>query len=383
LAAQNRLRIFVLIDALGWKFLGARDFLSDLLTHRQPLRTVLGFSSGAIPTLLTGTLPMQNGHWNLYYYDPKGSPFGWLRHFRFLPDSLLNHRVTRRLLAEAGRRVMGLGKNFGCYVAPTLLPYFNWVERRNIYEEKGIAGAPSIFDQLAEHGIPYRSYSYHHLTDEQILTRSLDDLKQHAAGFYFIYLCEMDQLLHDQWEHPERLEQQLGWYAGRLRQIFAEALSQDADARIAIFSDHGMTPVSHHFDLVAGVRNLGFKMPSDYLSVYDSTMARFWFFTDSARHGVEDYLGSLNCGRLLGDDELQQLGILFPDRRYGQLIFLMNPGWLMASSNFNGAGWVPAGMHGYHPDDPYSDGVFLTNRPYPFEIRQLADVYRCMHEALE
>lgn len=383
MAAQSRLRVFVLIDALGWKFLEGREFLSDVLPQRQPLRTVLGFSSGAIPTLLTGTLPMQNGHWNLYYYDPQGSPFGWLRRFSFLPDGLLNHRVTRRLLAETGRRVMGLGKNFGCYVAPSLLPYFNWVERRNIYEEKGISGAPSIFDQLSERGIPFRSYSYHHWTDAEILARSLDDLKQQAAGFYFIYLCEMDQLLHDQWEHPEQLEKQLEWYAGKLRAIFAEAFSQDADASIAIFSDHGMTPVNHHFDLVAGVNGLGFRMPSDYLSVYDSTMARFWFFNEAVRQGVQNYLGSLPCGRVLPDDELRQLGILFPDRRYGQLIFLMNPGWLMASSNFNGAGWVPAGMHGYHPDDPYSDGVFLTNRPYSFEIRQLADVYHCMHEALE
>ncbi len=71
--------IFVLIDALGWQYLEGREFLNDVLAYRAPLQTVLGFSSGAIPTILTGAPPAVTGHWNLFYYDPAGSPFLWLR----------------------------------------------------------------------------------------------------------------------------------------------------------------------------------------------------------------------------------------------------------------------------------------------------------------
>ncbi|MFZ0642267.1 MAG: hypothetical protein WAM25_03855, partial [Candidatus Acidiferrales bacterium] len=101
---QKHVSVFVLIDALGWKYVEGRNFLVDVLTYRQPLRTVLGFSSGAIPAMLTGVPPAVNGHWNLFYYDPQGSPFRWLRHFLFLPDWLLDQRVTRKLLKETGRR---------------------------------------------------------------------------------------------------------------------------------------------------------------------------------------------------------------------------------------------------------------------------------------
>src|SRR5438105_7693893 len=49
---KRRIHIFVLIDALGWEFLKNKEFLSGILPYRRPLRTVLGFSSGAIPTIL-------------------------------------------------------------------------------------------------------------------------------------------------------------------------------------------------------------------------------------------------------------------------------------------------------------------------------------------
>jgi hypothetical protein len=376
-----QLSIFVLIDALGWQFLKGREFLSDILPYRVPLRTVLGFSSGAIPTILTGLPPSQNGHWNLFYYDPDGSPFRWLRPFRSLPNRVMDHRVTRKLLKEMGRHVLGLGKHFECCVSPRLLPWFNWVEKRNIYDRGGISGAPSIFDTLSDDGIGYRVYSYNRWTDKEILHRSRRDLERREADFFFICLSEMDQFLHDQWKQPEQLEKRLDLYAGSLRQIFELAKAIDENVTIAVFSDHGMTPVSHHFDLVKKVASLGFVTPDDYLSVYDSTMARFWFFRERARRAILECLGALSCGRTLPDDELQQLGIFFADRRYGEVIFLLHPGWLFSRSDFNGRGWTPSAMHGYHPDDPYSYGVFLSNRDPSPPVCTLADVYDCMRQA--
>ena len=377
----RQLHIFVLIDALGWQFLQGFDFLTKLLPYRAPLKTVLGFSSGAIPTILTGLPPAQTGHWNLFYYDPAGSPFRWLRHFSFLPDGLLDHRVTRKLLKEAGRNLLGLGKNFECCVSPRFLPWFNWVEKRNIYDRGGITGTPSIFDRLSQKGIPYRVYSYHAWSDEEILRRARNDLKAGECSFFFLYLCEMDMFLHNHCKNPAQLEQRLGWYASALGELFDLAHNLDPETTFAVFSDHGMTPVTNHFDLLSQVDSLGFRMPSDYLAVYDSTMARFWFFNSKTREGLIERLNALRCGRIISDDEQRTLGIWFPDRRYGELIFLMNPGWLIAQSDFNGKGWMPTGMHGYHPDDQYSDAIFLTNRKPRTEMRSIADIYECLQEA--
>jgi hypothetical protein len=377
---ERRLRVFVLIDALGWSLLEGRDVLDDLLPYRRPLRTVLGFSSGAIPTILTGRPPAETGHWNLFYYDPVGSPFRWLRYFNFVPRTLLDHRLTRKLLKEMGRHVLGLGPMFECCVSPRLLRWFNWVEKRNIYEPGGISCMASIFDRLSGNGIEYRAYSYHQMNDEEILRRARIDLKSTRAEFYFLYLSEMDQLLHDHCDNSQLLKERLNRYAAGLRELFEMAHEIDGEASLAVFSDHGMTPVRQEYDLVEEIQRLEFKMPDDYLAVFDSTMGRFWFFNERARREIVERLRLVPCGRILSDEELRQLGVLFDDRRYGEVIFLLQPGWLLSRSDFNGRGWKPIGMHGYHPEDPYSDAVFLSNRKPEIDMCTIADVYGYMDE---
>lgn len=378
---NGRLHVFVLVDALGWRLLEGRAFLEDLLPHRQPLRTVLGYSSGAIPTLLTGRPPAEHGHWNLVYYDPEGSPFRWLRRLAFLPEPVLDNRLGRKLLSEAGRRVLGLGPLFECAVAPSLLPWFNWVEKRSLYEPGGVSGTPTIFDRLAEAGVPYRSYSYHGFSDAGILRQAGRDVRESKAGVFFLYLSELDRALHRDCQDAAAVDRRLAWYAEGLRAVFEAALARDAAATLSVFSDHGMTPVRRHYDLGAAVEALGFRTPTDFLAVYDSTMARFWFFNDRARQAITGLLASLPCGRMLDDAELEGLGILFSDRRYGEVITLLDPGWLLASSGFNGGRWRPAGMHGYHPDDADSDGVFLASATPRAPVRSLADVHACLSEA--
>lgn len=382
LAPGRGLHLFVLIDALGWKALEGREFLSDWLPCRRPLRTVLGFSSGAIPAILTGLPPARNGHWNLLYYDPDNSPFRWLRHFRFLPVRAFDNRLTSKLLKELGRRVLGLGPLFDCCVKPSLLPWFNWVEKKNIYAQRGIGEVPSIFDRLAEAGIRNRVYTYHCWTDAEILRQARRDLVAGAAQFYFLYLSEMDGFLHSRCQAPEEIDRKLEWYEAGLRSLFQTARELDPAASVCIFSDHGMTPVRHRYDLLHDIEALDLQMPSDYLAVYDSTMARFWFFSDRARREITECLRVSPSGRILSDEELDRLGVLFADQRYGEIVFLLHPGWLVAQSDFNGPRWVPAGMHGYHPDDPYSDAIFLSSQEPPFEVRTISDVYQCMLEAV-
>lgn len=381
--ASKCVSVFVLIDALGWKYIQDQDFLSDILPHRQSLRTVLGFSSGAIPAMLTGVPPAVNGHWNLFYYDPHGSPFRRLKPFLFLPNWVLDHRVTRKLFKEAGRRLLGLGPSFECCVSPRLLPYFNFVERRNIYDRGGIAGAPSIFDELHECGVPFRVYTYHHSTDAEILDHAERDIRDGVASFYFLYLSEMDMFLHMNCDAPEEVHERLGWYDRGLRKVFAAARDTGEDVTLAISSDHGMTRVSEKYDLLKHFEELSLRMPEDYLAVFDSTMARFWFFNDRARAEILSILERVPCGRILSDAELKQFGVFFSDRRFGEIVFLLHPGWLLSRSDFNGSSWKPVGMHGYHPDDPYSDGVFLSSRTPPEPLRSVQDVHRWMLDAVQ
>jgi len=378
LVHDRNITVCVLIDALGWEILRGRKFLNELLTYRQPVRTVLGFSSGAIPSLLTGKYPDQHGHWNLFYYDPAGSPFTWLRSLSHMPQALVNHRVSQKIIKELGRRIFHMGPQFECYVKPSLMPYFNWVERRCIYEPGGISGARSIFDDLAMSDVPHKVYSYHRWNDEEILELAQKDVESSDAQFFFIYLCQLDAELHSFWTHPDRLGSVLERYEAKLRQIFETALRRDPNASIAVFSDHGMAPVTERFDIVKKIDELGWRMPDQYLAVYDSTMARFWYFDEGVRSSITDCLNAQSCGRILSDRELQELGVYFEDRRYGETIFLLNPGNMFYRSDFHSGNWLPNGMHGYHPNDPYSDAVFLSNQRPTLPLSSIRDIHGFM-----
>ena len=378
---SSRLQVIALVDALGWEYIRERQFLDDVLPYRTSLQTVLGFSSGAIPTILTGLMPERHGHWNLFYYDPQRSPFWWLKAFNWLPNRVLDNRYGRKILKELGRRILSLGPTFECCVSPRLLPYFNFSERRDIYAPKGIENAPSLFDELEREGRSYRVYTYHQCSDAEILRRARRDIAESEATLFFLYLCEVDGFLHMHCKEPEAIDQKLQWYDEQLREVFDVARKRDSEASLMVCSDHGMTPVTRHADLAGEVTKLGLRMPQDYLAVYDSTMARFWFFNDVARERVTARMQSLPCGSVLSKQELDKFGLHFRDDRYGELIFLLNPGWIVAESDFNGKGWFPEGMHGYHPDDSYSDAIFLSSEKPSQPMHTIADVYYSVRSA--
>jgi hypothetical protein len=378
---KHRLQVVALIDALGWEYIRERPFLDDILPYRTPLQTVLGFSSGAIPTILTGLMPERHGHWNLFYYDPEHAPFWWLRALNWLPKPVLDNRYGRKIIKELGRRVFNLGPTFECCVSPHLLPYFNFSERHDIYAPKGIEDTPSLFDELEREGRGYRVYTYHQCSDAEIMRRAKRDIAGTNATLLFLYLCEMDGFLHMHCKEPDAIAEKLSWYDQQLRDVFRMARQRDPEASLMVCSDHGMTPVTGHADLVGEVAKLGLRMPQDYLAVYDSTMARFWFFNDDARQRVQNVMQSLDCGHVVSKPELQRFGLSFPDDRYGELIFLLNPGWIVAEGDFNGRGWSPEGMHGYHPSDSYSDAIFLSNEKPLQPMRTIADVYYSIRDA--
>lgn len=367
-----RVGLVVLIDALGWSYLKDRDLLPDILKFRKDVRTVLGFSCGAIPTILSGLSPAQSGHWNLFYYCPEKSPFRWVRLLSPLPNRLLNDRIVRRGVRFISQQLSNFGGYFQIYGVPTeLLPYFDICEKNDIYKPGGVPG--SIFDLLEEAQVPYRSYSYHELSDEQIIREARRDLKTGKYEFYFVYLSELDAFLHDFCADRPRVNQQIDRYAKWLRELYATAAQYSGDVDFFVLSDHGMTPKRAGFDLIKEVGSLGLSVPRDYIALYDSTMARFWFFNPSAESHLIQKLGALNCGRILNAEEKKRFGIDFTDNRFGDAIFLMKPGVVIEPSFWGKLG--PAGMHGFDPEvDPDASAIFFANRNPERPVHSLHDV---------
>ena len=106
-------------------------------------------------------------------------------------------------------------------------------------------------------------------------------------------------------------------------------------------------------------------------------MARFWFFNDRARRAVSQSLRETPEGGIVPDAELERLHCLFPDRYFGELIFLLREGALIVPSHM-GERPIRA-MHGYHPRENHSFAALLTNQPnIPDDVTAIPHIYRLM-----
>jgi hypothetical protein len=375
------LSIYVLVDALGWELIKDRPFLDDILVEKRWLTTILGYSSGAIPSILCGMPPAQHGHWNLFYRSPDTSPFRWTRPLRHVPAPLRENRVARRVLKGVARRVSGYTGYFSIHAYPVPhLPYFDLTEKRDIYEPGGL-DAPSIFDIFRAQGIPWEVYNYHRHTDPQILEIAVERARVSPARVLFLYLSYLDHYLHWNVHDRDGVNAQLDWYERRLRDVWRAAHSARDDVRMLVVSDHGMTPIRWTYDLRRDVATLGLRIPTDYLPAYDSTMARFWVENERARAKLVGLLQDHPCGRLLSPAELQRLGVWFDDRRYYDLLFLAHPGLLLSPSDMGHVRF--AGMHGYHPSEPTADAVLLSTFEVPARVDHITAVQRVILDDLE
>jgi hypothetical protein len=116
--------------------------------------------------------------------------------------------------------------------------------------------------------------------------------------------------------------------------------------------------------------------------VYDSTMARFWFFSDVARQKIPLVLQGVPEGRIMPDEELKRFRAHFADGRFGELIFLVQEGVLIVPSHM-GERPIRA-MHGYHPHDPQSYATLFSNTSsVPPDITHIPHIHRLMEKALE
>jgi hypothetical protein len=179
-------------------------------------------------------------------------------------------------------------------------------------------------------------------------------------------------------EVPAKLRRYEEW----LENLLAAAREHYGEVRLYVFSDHGMANCDELLDLKAKIDALDVQMERDYVVVYDSTMARFWFFNDRARQVITGALEGVSQGRIVPDPELEEMHTLFKDRYFGETIFLVKEGVLIVPSHM---GERPIrGMHGYHPTDKHSYAALMTNQPeIPAEIAAIPDMFRLMTQDAE
>jgi len=369
--------IFVLMDALGWEWIKEHPFLKDVAPYRRPLDSVLGFSTAAIPSILTGRFPDEHGRLSLFHRANGHSPFKKLSLICAMPPWMVENRYARFGVKTLARRMNNLSGYFQLYGIPlSYLPKLDVCEKRNIYAPGGIPGSTSIFDLLHDGGKSYKTYCYHDGTDDELIAAMEADLRAGQAKFYFLYLAELDYFLHLHADDREAAAQVLKKYSDKIAHLHEIATQTYGAADVHVFGDHGMAPTMATIDVQARLAPLPIKSSVDYLCLLDSTMARFWFFTARAKELVTAALKDVDGGRWLESEDLIKLHSWFPDSKYGEQIFLTESGTVIAPSHMGER--ALAGMHGFIPSAPHSRSAFVSSVDYGESITQITDLFGVM-----
>ena len=371
------LPLFIFIDACGWEIIKDDPFCSAFAPKRRRLESVFGYSSACVPSILSGRWPEEHRNWCYFAYDPERSPFKFLKPLRWLPTAITSRRIVRRWLSKWVKARLRFDGYFDLYNIPFKhISLFDFSEKKSPLRPDGMNRGTNISDFLANSAIA------HHISDPTLGEKEnfeamLNDIKGGCIDFGFVYWPDLDGLLHREGNQSPKISPKLREYEARIRRLLEASNDQYEEVRLYVFSDHGMANCDERLDLKSRIEQLPLEFGMDYAVAYDSTMARFWFFNDRARQAIVETLRTVPEGTIVPDAELKRLHCLFPDRYFGELIFLMREGTLIVPSHMSER--PIRAMHGYHPSARHSYAAMLTNQPeIPDELTAIPHIYDLM-----
>ena len=191
----------------------------------------------------------------------------------------------------------------------------------------------------------------------------------------FVYSAAFDALQHDYVGNDAVLAAKVGKYADSIRTLHAALVKGGRPFELTIFSDHGMTPLRGTENIPAALEKTSLKWGMDYACTIDSTMARFWWLGKDAKEKIIPALEGLR-GHWLNDEDTKHYGIFREDHKFGDAIFLAEPGIQFVPGDM---GVKPLnGMHGYAPEDEDSYACWLSTEPVPENVKRVRDYFGAM-----
>ncbi|MBS2023735.1 MAG: alkaline phosphatase family protein [Deltaproteobacteria bacterium] len=367
--------LIAFVDALGSEQLERFGGALSFVPHRRALTGVLGYSSGALATVLTGAHASEHGRMCLFAQRREGDdgllkPLKWLG---LLPRVLHERGAFRRKVAQALASARGLTG----YVALHRVPPkdFEWLdlpEREDLFAAKDIGGVPTFLSQAREAGLSVYASPWQ-LPEAERWRHVHETLARSQPELTFLYAAEMDGVLHAEGNDGQAAQAVRGRIAGELDRAREALLRGGHEVLTIVVGDHGMAEVSRTID----PRELTSKL--DARVFVDSTMLRFW--------GTHAQLGRARLlaeraklpGRWLDTSALRERNAAIEGAPYGSALFVLDEGVIFAPSFVGGRA---RGMHGYDLDARSARAAIASDAPLPEDLRALTDLAPLVSRAL-
>ena len=349
---QKSCTVLVNYDAFSNSLIGEETtpFMLDLGKRKNgicsPMDTILAYL-GYPATYFSGTYPEQHGIWTTFWREPEKTVFrGIPTWFVALMDYFPNfpRRAAKYLLSRLLRR-----RNPNILlpdVPPKLLKQFGIPLQKGIEEENALNGIPTVFDLLRERDLPF-NFINPGTSRIDVFGLLFEAIESRRYRFIYTSTVIMDKVLH---YNPidSAIARETSLHMDALARRMVETLENNYESYdLVIISDHGMQAVEGSIDVIAELESQGLRLGKEYVAFLDSPIARFWA-DPPTRERLRTVLSSVKHGTILKTEDLARLHLADIDERYGQIIFLAEPGYIFFPNYFQKDKMVK-GMHGYDP----------------------------------
>ena len=375
---HKTIEIFLFIDALGWKIVNDHGFSADFLAYRKKINMQFGYSSSAIPTILSGKTPSEHGHLGLFRFAPETSPFKAFSRFAWLfrPKKFWNRGRVRHHLSKLLKKVYGFTGYFQLYRMPLWkLKYIDYCEKSDLFVAGGMGNIANLHDTLSKKKVNFHISDWRLGDDKNYIAAA--KAIENGKNFLFVYTASFDGVLHDKINDVNAIRNKLAEIRKQIENLYCKAAEYAEKVHFTVISDHGMTPLAGTVDIMKAVETSGLVFGKDYGACFDSTMARFYYLNEKAEPVISGLMKNFP-GHFLSKDEEIKYGIYRSDRIFGDAIFLLDAGIQIVPSDMGGK--PLNGMHGFAPEDEHSFAVILSNTTIPESVSNVADYFNFMTE---
>ena len=364
---SNNTVLMIFLDAFSQTYLSREftPFLHSLAGEGSftTVDTVFAFR-GIETTMFTGLWPNVHGSWtefklaeNLRQTSKDQVMQGMIKILDKIPSDEL--RAKSRFLVE--RYLFKRMYKTPNIIPPEAIPYFESTQMKETFNEAAFNDIITIFDVFRKHNIPYVCIEPWIRGDKEVFRKAKKMIRKNGRNrFWYIKFSHLDHLGHKFGPEPSMFTDELNKIDTYVKDIVNLAKTIQDNLGILIIADHGMSRVHSKLNVADELSQLNVQMYKDYLVFVDSTVIRFWFFSEGAMHEVSKTLSRLKCGHMLSMEEKKFLHVP-ADPKYGEIVFVLDEGFVNHPSYFNQKSEVK-GMHGYaYSKTPESRPILILN----------------------